>query len=1132
MRHRTPTTHADVIRTFQLLTPRSLVRSTRRDDALNVGVESFMDVLDYRAEQMPDSIVFRMLGDDGAERGVLTFASLRRRARILANRLTHHAAAGDRVAVLVEPGLEYIIAYFGCLYAGVVAVPGYPPNARREDSRVARMLADCDARVALVSADMLRRMPPALRQLSSGVDVTWLDASVGDDESEPLRNATLRHATRRHHDGLAMLQYTSGSTAEPRGVMLTHQHLLHNARAIHQVTGYEPDDRAVFWLPPFHDMGLIGGILQPVYAQVPTVLMAPASFLRRPARWLEAMSKYRATMSGAPNFAYDLCLDRVTNAEAAEFDLSAWRVAFNGAEPVRADTMSRFLDKFAISGLRRTVFVPCYGLAEATLLVSGGPAGDRPRLYTGDHAGIPTGGPTGNVPSHSIDGVGPNTALLVSSGTPVADHTVVIVDVAAGAVCEPGVVGEIWVQGANVAVGYWNRPQQNEETFGATLPALKGRFLRTGDLGFLSEGRLFVTGRAKDLIILRGRNYYPQDIERAAEEAHADLRRGFCAAFSTNGGEPRRLVVVAGVARSHRPTEDRAVRDAMRRAIVEEVGVIPDEIVLTPLRSIPRTSSGKARRDECRRLWQEGQLQELLTAVAPTDASTAVAVSLRARLLKWLADELALPASSLDVTRPLRDVGIESVAVLRLQVEIELHLGRAIDPRVLWEAQTVDALVGQLLRDDARDAEHAAVRPVNGTTTDIAHWPEYEALRTRRALLTDAHGAEPFFWVHDSAAGAVTQLDGLTLTNFASYNYLGLSGHPAVNDAARDAVERWGTSVSASRLVSGERPIHRQLERALAEFLGVEDALTFVGGHATNVATISHLAGDGDVVYCDERLHNSGMQGAQFSGARRMVFPHNDWRALEDMLVRSRASFRRALVIIESVYSADGDVPDLAAFVEVKRRHDALLMVDEAHGLGVLGATGRGLPEACHISARAVDISMGTLSKTLASCGGYIAGSAPLVEYLRYTCPGFLYSVGMTPPSAAAAHAALDVLRREPSRVERLHTRSARFRGRLRGAVGETAADALLGRRTNGGDDVGLVMDTPVVPVIVGDSSRALALTWSLRESGIHVQPMIAPAVADHAARLRFFLCCDHSDAQIDDAVDVLVAQLKASGAL
>lgn len=1111
-------------------TTRSVVRHTRRDDALNAGVESFVDVLDYRAAQTPESIVFRMLGDDGAERGVLTFASLRRRARILANRLTHHAAAGDRVAVLVEPGLEYIGAYFGCLYAGVVAVPAYPPNARREDSRVARMLADCDARVALVSADLLNRMPSALRPLSSGADVTWLDARVGDDEPEPLPLAT-----RRHHDGLAMLQYTSGSTAEPRGVMLTHQHLLHNARVIHQVTGHEPDDRAVFWLPPFHDMGLIGGILQPVYAQVPTVLMSAASFLRRPVRWLQAMSRYGATTSGAPNFAYDLCVDRVTHAEAAELDLSAWRVAFNGAEPVSADTMSRFLDTFAISGLRRTVFVPCYGLAEATLLVSGGPAGDRPRLYTGDHAGGHTGSQTGDARRKSGDGVGANAPLLVSSGTPVEDHTVVIVDVEARAVCEAGVVGEIWVQGASVAAGYWNRPQESEDTFGATLPALKGRFLRTGDLGFLSEGRLVVTGRAKDLIILRGRNYYPQDIERAAEQAHAHLRRGFCAAFSTNGREPPRLVVVAGVSPRHHPTEDRAVREAMRRAIVEEVGIIPDEIVLTPLRSIPRTSSGKARRDECRRLWKDGRLQVLpssngthaiIVGDAHRSVPTAVGLSLRSRLLEWLADELALPASSLELTRPLRDFGIESVAVLRLQVELELHLGRSIDPRVLWEAETLDALIEQVQRDDAGDAEHAAARPVNGTTTDIARWPEYEALQTRRGLLSNAHDAEPFFWVHDSAAAAVTQLDGVTLTNFASYNYLGLSGHPAVNDAARDAVERWGTSVSASRLVSGERPIHRQLERALAEFLGVDDALTFVGGHATNVATISHLAGAGDVVYCDERLHNSGMQGAQFSGARRMVFPHNDWRALQDLMARSRGSFRRAVVIIESVYSADGDVPDLAAFVDVKRRHDALLMVDEAHGLGVLGATGRGLPEASGVPARDVDISMGTLSKSLASCGGYIAGSAPLVEYLRYTCPGFVYSVGMTPSSAAAAHSALDVLRREPSRVERLRTRSTRFRVRLRGAMGEKAADALLGRCTDADDELGLAMDTPVIPVIVGDSQRAIALAWAMRERGIHVQPMIAPAVADHAARLRFFLCCEHSDAQIDETVDVLVELL------
>jgi 8-amino-7-oxononanoate synthase len=343
--------------------------------------------------------------------------------------------------------------------------------------------------------------------------------------------------------------------------------------------------------------------------------------------------------------------------------------------------------------------------------------------------------------------------------------------------------------------------------------------------------------------------------------------------------------------------------------------------------------------------------------------------------------------------------------------------------------------------------------------------------------------------------------------NFASYNYLGLSGHPRVTAAAQEAIARWGTSVSASRLVAGERAVHRTLECALADFIGVDDAVAFVGGHATNVAVITHLVGAGDLVCCDERLHNSGMQGAQFSGARRVLFPHNDWRALDALLTPLRGQYRRVLVLIESVYSADGDVPDLAAFVGVKARHDALLMVDEAHGLGVLGTSGRGAAEAAGVDPRGVDLWMGTLSKALASSGGYIAGNAQLMDYLRHSCPGFVFSVGLAPAVAAAAHEALQLLREEPSRVERLRAVAARFRAHARAAALPIGDDA----------------PTPIVPVLVGDSARAVAQATALRAHGVFVQPMIAPAVPEQGSRLRFFLSCEHTNAQIDAAVAALL---------
>ena len=730
---------------------------------------------------------------------------------------------------------------------------------------------------------------------------------------------------------------------------------------------------------------------------------------------------------------------------------------------------------------------------------------------------------------------------------PAEEESALVVHPASRIRCADGVIGEIWVRGRSVAAGYWNRPLETAATFGATLavdddseaaPNMRAgrmKYLRTGDLGFLVNGELHVTGRLKDLVIVDGRNFYPHDIERAAESSHTSVRLGHCAAFSVQSSDGEELVVLAEVERGCDPDTHHEVIARIRAAVVDAVGVRPHTVVLVRSRTLPRTSSGKARRDACRQLWEDGLLPHIASSRAlGTAAESHIrpplrSVTTRALLSKWLATELQIAEDTIDFTQTLSNAGIESLAVLRLQMQLEEHLGFPIDARAIWEAGSLDAMLQRLdgrgavddgpvdhaltsAADDstASDAARAfTVLPV-ASSTIVSAWPEYRALQARRDALAIERVELPFFQVNDGVAGAFTQVDGVTVSNFASYNYLGLSGHPHVNEAAQSAITRWGSSVSASRLVSGERPIHGQLERALAAFLGVDAALTFVGGHATNVSTIAHLVGAGDLVCCDEQLHNSGMQGAQFSGAHRVVFAHNDWRALDAILTRSRTQFRRALVLIESVDSADGDIPDLAAFIAVKRRHHAMLMVDEAHGLGVLGATGRGIAESSGVDAADVDVWMGTLSKALASCGGYIAGSAALIELLRYTCPGFVFSVGLAPSAAAAAHAALEVLQREPERVARLRARAVRFRERAREA-----------RLVIGPDN-----HTPIVPVMVSGSREAVSLSRAMQQHGVYVQPMIAPSVSEHAARLRFFLSCEHDDAQIDHAVDTIAALL------
>lgn len=389
--------------------------------------------------------------------------------------------------------------------------------------------------------------------------------------------------------------------------------------------------------------------------------------------------------------------------------------------------------------------------------------------------------------------------------------------------------------------------------------------------------------------------------------------------------------------------------------------------------------------------------------------------------------------------------------------------------------------------------------------------PGYEKMLVPKVAAARLKLDNPFFRVHEGAAGATTRIDGREFINFSSYNYLGLSGHPLVNKAARDAVDRYGTSASASRLVAGERPVQRELEEALAEFYEVEDCIVFVSGHATNVSTIGYLFGPKDLVIHDSLIHNSVLEGIKLSGSARRSFPHNQHGELDRILSEIRGQFERVLIVVEGLYSMDGDMPDLSALVDIKRRHKAFLMVDEAHALGVLGETGKGLHEHYGVAGADVDIWMGTLSKTLASCGGYIAGERALIEHLKYAAPGFVYSVGIPPMAAAAGLAALQILQNEPERVQRLQERGRYFLNKARAF----------------GVDTGLSQGYAVSPAIIGSSLKAAKVSNWLFERGFNVLPIIYPAVEEKAARLRFFISSLHTEQQIEQVMAALGDGLK-----
>jgi len=667
---------------------------------------TLIDLLRWRAVHQPTQQSYTFLLDGEAAEAHLAYAEVDRQARAIGALLQDAGAAGERILLLYPPGLDYVAAFFGCLYAGAVAVPAYPPNPARLERTLPRLQAivnDAQPLVALTTTPILSMVGLLSSMSPDFQNLRWLatDAlppTLADEWRDPAAQPST----------LAFLQYTSGSTAAPKGVMLTHANLLHNSALIHRAFAHSTASQGVIWLPPYHDMGLIGGIIQPLYAGFPVTLMSPVDFLQRPLRWLQAISRYRATTSGGPNFAYDLCVRKITPEQRATLDLSSWTVAFNGAEPIRPETLERFAEAFAPCGFRAEAFYPCYGLAEATLIVSGGLAADQPMVRGFAGAALD------EHHVHAITAASPDARVLVGSGKVLADQQIVIADPAHGRVCAPGTVGEIWVRGPSVAQGYWQRTEQTEQTFHARLNGGDGSFLRTGDLGFLWEDELFVTGRLKDLIIIRGRNHYPQDIELTVERSHPALRPGCGAAVAVEVAGDERLVIVQEVERQHRNVDLDVVAGAVRQAVAAAHEVHAYAVVLLKPGGIPKTSSGKVQRHACRSGYLAGTLETLGSSIledepAEADArdwdATAFQAAQPAERLTLLTaavrgavgQVLHLAASRLDEQQPISRLGLDSLMAVEVQHRLETQLGVVVPMVRFLEDVSIDQLVAELL---------------------------------------------------------------------------------------------------------------------------------------------------------------------------------------------------------------------------------------------------------------------------------------------------------------------------------------------------------------------------------------------------------------------------------------------------
>lgn len=1086
----------------------------------------------WRKEQT----AFTYINRDGTETD-FSFGELNHRVQTLAFFLGERVPPGGVVCLPYPHGMDFVTAFLACLHAGVIAVPCSPPKRQHHRSfqRLHTIFANACPDLLLTHSTL--KTTDQIDSAGDRFDVISTDDLVLDATYTSRRPAP---------NDVAFIQYTSGSTGTPKGVIVTHANIAANELAIQHAFRHTPESVTVSWLPMYHDMGLIGGLLQSLYVGFRSVLLSPQSFLSNPVRWLEAIGRHRATTTGAPNFAYDLCCSQINDKQLPELDLSCLEIAYNGSEPVRAATLARFTSKFSQCGFRPEAFFPCYGMSEATLLISGGPPGRvTPKL---------------RVTSHSLDQAATEPLVSEQDFSPVQDHrtlvscgrvtrgtTVAIVDRDSHQKLPTGEVGEIWVNGASVAAGYWNDEQATRETFRARISgdACDCEFLRTGDLGFLdSKGELFISGRMKDVIVVGGRNIYPQDVEAIAEltlELSPQVRT--VAVPSDHGNRERVTLAVEcngelrklARAASTGDTEGvEACAAKLRQAIAVEFDVGVDRVAFMKTGKLPKTTSGKVRRRALRNQLNNGcgdvlYLARLRNTTEPdTDLDPSEYVR---RILNESVTHGKTPEGK---NLTLDQLGLDSLGKQSVIAAVERKHNMRFDEAEVTAGSTIQEIAGLIRRRGTRvaapsphfqasgvaDDDACRLARVDSKVTSLTDFAQRESrdliAKTRdfRAWLEDAQerGFKRYLLpiIQHRGGRALVGSDGYSAERevilFASADYLGLAHDPRVKQAAANAILENGCNVASVPLVAGSTLLHKVLEQQLSELLGYESCVLFPTGHSANIATIAALCSQQDTVVVDNRVHYSILEGVRLAHSPWRTFRHNNPDSLRTVLrtVRKTNHTRGVLVVLEGVYGIEGDLADLDSLITVARDFDACVMVDDAHSIGVLGARGEGTVSHQQ-SQRRADILMGSLSKSLGSFGGFIAASRDVVDYLRFYAKAISFAVGVPIVSCAAGLEALRIIRNEPDRLANLRAKAQFFRDAL---VAEGFAEAAVSRST-------------IMSANVGSEGLLREIVKELFEQGIWAEGLPFPAVSRGQERARFRVRYEHETHDLAEAARI-----------
>lgn len=823
--------------------------------------KTLVEVLQSRAEQDAGFQQYIFLEDGEEVERHLDLGTLDAQASAIAQQLLRCTQKGDRVLLLYQSGLEFVSAFFGCLYAGVVAVPAYPPRRNKPDERLLGIARDAVPTVALTTNNIWTKFAPKISESPELRVLEWFATDTLQElEKHNRPNISISP------DDLAFLQYTSGSTGRPKGVMVSHGNLMHNERLITTAFRHSRDSVMAGWLPLFHDMGLVGNLLQPLYVGFPLVWMSPIAFLQKPIRWLQMISRYQATTSGGPNFAYNLCIEKITAKQCQNLDLSAWQIAFNGAEPIRVSTIERFTETFAPYGFRPKAMYPCYGMAESTLFITGSLPAQLPVTANLESSALEEGYAVVANDFDTSSTMVKDQQVMVSSGQNWLDQKIRIVDPVTQELCPSDRIGEIWVASNSVAQGYWDNPELTTQTFRATIAnSGEGPFLRTGDLGFLRDEELYISGRLKDLIIIRGRNHFPQDLEETVAEAHPALRMGSGAAFSIEENEMERLVIVQEVERTALHSLDiDTVTSAMIEAVAKRHELQVHAILLLKPLSIPKTSSGKIQRHACKAgylaetLKVVGEWQSVKQSLKADDAVPAVDATHKqdgtkhlqstksvSKIQSWLITQVAeraqIQPAQVDIHKPFAAYGLDSAAAVIMSGDLSEWLERSLSPTVAYEHPTIEKLAHHLASITAgKDADrvHIPAAPQHentdeaiaiigvgcrfpGASSPCAYW---ELLRTGHDAVGKVPAirwdAERYYDPRAQQPGKISTRDGGFLSGIDQFDaiFFGISPREA---NSMDPQQRLLLETAWEALEDAGQPIRALAGSSTGVFIGI-----------------------------------------------------------------------------------------------------------------------------------------------------------------------------------------------------------------------------------------------------------------------------------------------------------------------